>query len=176
MKLLIITLIIFLIFLTTVFAKDNLTISSYTSLTFKDKVIFTPDISFLWNFQRGIEEVYRIVKFTTTMRIQYSLELSERRIGEMEVLINKNKTSFFLIAETDYEMELDKIKSEMNSTDIFSKIVKPSNIKENVTERLEYDNKVLNFISSNVTSSTKSYMENAIKKTLDCIDFINTVR
>jgi hypothetical protein len=176
MKLLITSLIIFLTLLTTVFAKNNLTISSYTSLTFKDKVIFSPDVSFLWNFQRGVEEIYRIVKFSSTMRIDYSLDLCERRIGEMEVLIDKNKTSFIPITETDYEVELDKIKYEMNSTDIFSKIVKPSNIKGNVTERLEYNNKVLNFILSNSTEPSKDYIKNAVEKTLDCIDFINSVR
>jgi hypothetical protein len=165
MKLLITSLIIFLAFSSLVLAQS-----------FKDKVIFSPDISFLWNFQRGVEEIYRIIKFTSTMRIQYSLELCERRIGEMEVLINKSKINFVPIPETDYEMEIDKIESEMNSTDIFSKIITIPDIKENVTERLNYDNKILNIILSNATEPAKTYVANAIKKTSNCIDSINSVR
>jgi len=165
MKLLITSLIIFLAFSSLALAQS-----------FKDRAIFSPDISFLWNFQRGVEEIYRIVKFSSTMRIQYSLELCERRIGEMEVLINKNKTNFVPIPETDYEMEIDKIESEMNSTDIFSKIITIPDIKENVTERLDYDNKVLNIILSNATEPAKTYVANAIKKTSSCIDSINSIR
>jgi len=173
MKLLITSSIIFLILLTTVLADNNTTVSSFESLSFKDKVIFSPSVPFLWNFQRGVEELYRIVKFTSTMRVDYSLELGERRIGEMEVLIDKNESNIIQMVENQYEIEIDKVQSNMNSTDIFSKVVKPSDIKQNVTERLQYDEKVLGAISANVPKSTKEYIDNAIKKTSDCIDFIN---
>jgi len=165
MKLLIASLILFLAFSSLVMAQS-----------FKDKVIFSPDVAFLWNFQRGVEEIYRIVKFTSAMRIDYSLELGERRIGEMEVLISKNKTDYIPITEMDYEMEINKITTEMNTTDILSKIIKISGINENVTERLEYDNTVLDNISSDTRGSTKNYIENAIKKTSDSIDFIKSLR
>jgi hypothetical protein len=64
----------------------------------------------------------------------------------------------------------------MNTTDILSKIIKISGINENVTERLEYDNTVLDNISSDTRGSTKNYIENAIKKTSDSIDFIKSLR
>jgi len=162
MKLLFISLILILIFSSLVFAQS-----------FKDRALISPDIAFLWNFQRGVEELYRFIKFTSTMRIGYSLELSERRIGEMEVLINKSKTNLIPMVENEYEVEIDKINSEMNSTDIFSKILKPLDVKENVTERLNYDINVLNIISSNVSEPTKGYLTGAIKKTSSCIDSIN---
>jgi septum formation topological specificity factor MinE len=177
MKLLIVLLVLFLVLLTTVFATDNLTISSIESLSFKDKAIFSPDIAFLWNFQRGVEELYRLVKFTPVLRIEYSLELSERRIGEMEVLISKNKSNIVPMVENYYEIEIDKIQVDMNSTDIFSKLIGPVNIdiKENVTQRLEYNIKVLDNISKNISEPTKTSLTNAIKKTSSCIDFINKV-
>jgi len=162
MKLLTTSLILFLIFSSIAFAQS-----------FKDKVIFSPDIAFLWNFQRGVEELYRFIKFSSTTRIEYSLELGERRIGEMEVLISKNKSNIVPMVENEYEIEIDKIKVDVNSTDIFSKFIRPLDIKENVTERLNYNNKVLNIISKNVSEPTKTYLVNAIKKTSSCIDFIN---
>lgn len=140
--------------------------------SFKDKAIMSPDISFLWNFQRGVEELYRFVKFTSVMRIEYSLELSERRIGEMEVLISKNKPNIVPMIENEYERELDKIQIEINSTDIFSKIIKTVDIKGNVTERLEYENKVLNIILKNSTEPVKTSLTNSIKKTSSLIEFI----
>ena len=130
MKLLILSLLLFIIFSTLVFAQ---------SYSFKDRVIFTPDIAFLWNFQRGFEEFYRFVKFTSIMRIDYSLELSERRIGEIEVLASKNKMNIIPVIENEYEIEIDKLQSNFNSSDIFSRLIGPINvdIKENVTQRLK---------------------------------------
>lgn len=162
MKLLTTSLILFLIFSSTAFAQS-----------FKDKAIFSPDIAFLWNFQRGVEEIYRFVKFSSTTRIEYSLELGERRIGEMEVLISKNKSNIVPMVENEYETEIDKIKVDVNSTDIFSKFIRHLDIKENVTQRLQYNIKVLNIISKNTSEPTKTYLTNAIKKTSSCIDFIN---
>jgi len=175
MKLLIVSLVLFLVLLTTVFATDNLTVSSIESLSFKDKTIFSPDMAFLWNFQRGVEELYRFVKFTPLLRIEYSLELSERRIGEMEVLTTKNESNIIPMIENEYELEIDKVQSNLNSTDIFSKFIGPVNldIKENVTQRLDYDNKVLDIISKNSTEPAKTSLASAIKKTSSCIDFIN---
>ena len=164
MKLLIVSSIIFLFLSSSVFAQN---------FSFKDKVIISPDIAFLWNFQRGGEELYRFVKFSSTLRIGYSLELTERRIGEMEVLVNKSKANFIPMVENGYELEIDKITVEMNSTDIFTKYIKNLDIKENVTQRLQYDVKVLDLISKNVTDPTKAYLINAMKKTSDCIDIIN---
>lgn len=137
----------------------------------KDKVIFSPYISYLWNFQRGVEELYRFVKFTSVMRIGYSLDLSDRRIGEMEVLISKNKSNIIPMVENVYELEIDKIQSEMNSTDIFSSIITQASIKTNVTQRLEYEVEILNGIAQNATES-KDYIESAVKKTSSCLDSI----
>lgn len=167
MKLLIASLIILLCLSSAVFAQN---------LTFKNKVIITPDVAFLWNFQRGGEELYRFVKFSSSMRIDYSLELLERRIGEMEVLANESKISFIPMVESEYEIEMDKIVVEMKSTDIFTIYIKNLenlDIKENVTQRLQYDMKVLDFISKGVPESTKIYFDNAFKKTSDSVDIIN---
>jgi hypothetical protein len=141
--------------------------------SFKDKALIPPDVAFLWNFQRGAEELYRFVKFTSTMRIEYSLELSERRIGEMEILTSKNKTVMIPTIENGYEMEIDKICTEMNTTDIFSKFTMNVDIKHNVTDRLQYDIDVLNLVSKSVPEPKKDYLVSAIKKTSDCIDAIN---
>ena len=167
MKLLITSLIIFLIFSSIAFAQS-----------FKDKVLFSPDVAFIWNFQRGVEELYRLVKFSSLMRVEYSLGLSERRIGEMEVLITKNKSNMVPMVENEYELELDKIQNNMNSTDILSKFIVPINadIKENVTQRLQYNNRVLDNISKNASEPAKTSLINAIKKTSGCIDSINKMR
>jgi hypothetical protein len=167
MKLLLVIALIILIFSSAAFAQS-----------FKEKVLFSPDIAFLWNFQRGFEELYRVVKFTHVMRFEYSLELSERRIGEMEVLIEKNNSNMISIIENEYEIEIDKIQSNMNSTDIFSRLIGPVivDIKENVTQRLNYNNKVLNVISKNAVGPAKTYLSNAMKKTSNCIDSINKIR
>jgi len=167
MKLLITSLILFTILSSTVFAQNY---------TFKDRVIIPPDVAFLWNFQRGAEELFRFVKFSSTMRIDYSLELIERRIGEMEVLVNKSKLEFIPTIENGYEIEINKIILEMNSTDltdIITKYVINLDIKENVTQRLQYDIKVLDLLSREVSEPNKSYLVNAIKKTSICIDVIN---
>jgi len=167
MKLLIVSLMLFTILSSTVFAQNY---------TFKDRTIIPPYVAFLWNFQRGAEELFRFVKFSSTMRIDYSLELIERRIGEMEVLVNKSKLEFIPTIENGYEIEIDKIILEMNSTDmtdIITKYVINLDIKENVTQRLQYDIKVLDLLSREVSEPNKSYLINAIKKTSICIDMIN---
>jgi len=167
MKLLITSLMLFTILSSTVFAQNY---------TFKDRTIIPPDVAFLWNFQRGAEELFRFVKFSSTMRIDYSLELIERRIGEMEVLVNRSKLEFIPTIENGYEIEIDKIILEMNSTDmtdIITKYVIDLDIKENVTQRLQYDIKVLDLLSKEVPEPNKSYLINAIKKTSTCIDMIN---
>jgi hypothetical protein len=167
MKLLTVSSIIFLFLSSAAFAQN---------FSFKDKVIMSPDVAFLWNFQRGVEELFRFVKFSSTMRIDYSLELSERRIGEMEVLINKSKLEFIPAIDNSYEIEIDKIIVEMNSTDItkiITKYIIDLDIKENVTERLQYDIEVLDLLSKKVPEQNKNYLVNAIKKTSVCIDMIN---
>jgi len=168
-------LLMFLILLSIAFAENLTTLSE---LSFKDKVFFSPDVAFLWNFQRGFEELYRFTKFSYLMRIDYSLELCERRIGEMEVLISKNKSQIIPVVENEYEMEIDKIQVNMNSSDIFSKFMGPIDIdiKENVTQRLNYNIKVLDNISKNTSQQEKAYLLNAIKKTSNLIDFINKLR
>jgi hypothetical protein len=158
---------LFTILSSTVFAQNY---------TFKDRTIIPPDVAFLWNFQRGAEELFRFVKFSSTMRIDYSLELIERRIGEMEVLVNRSKLEFIPTIENGYEIEIDKIILEMNSTDmtdIITKYVIDLDIKENVTQRLQYDIKILDLLSKEVPEPNKSYLINAIKKTSTCIDMIN---
>ena len=167
MKLLTISLIIFLLFASITFAQS-----------FKDRVLISPDVPFIWNFQRGVEELYRLIKFSSIMRVEYSLGLCERRIGEMEILATKNKSNFIQIIESEYEIEVDKIQNNMNSTDIFSKFIGPisSDIKENVTQRLEYDIRVLDNVLKNTSEPAKTYMANAIKKTSSCIDFISRMR
>jgi len=167
MKLLVTSLIIFLVFSSIAFAQS-----------FKDKVLFSPDIPFVWNFQRGVEELYRLVKFSSIMRVEYSLGLSERRIGEMEVLIAKNKSNIIQIIESEYEIEVDKIENNMNSTDIFSKFIGPISvdIKENVTQRLNYNIRVLDNTLKNASEPAKTYMANAIKKTSNCIGSISRMR
>jgi len=167
MKLLTISLITFLLFASIAFAQS-----------FKDKVLISPDVPFLWNFQRGVEELYRLVKFSSIMRVEYSLGLCERRIGEMEILATKNKSNFIQIIESEYEIEVDKIQNNMNSTDVFSKFIGPiiSDIKENVTQRLEYDIRVLDNVLKNTSEPAKTYMANAIKKTSSCIDSISRMR
>ena len=167
MKLLITSIMLFTILSSTVFAQ---------SYTFKDRTLIPPDVAFLWNFQRGAEELYRFVKFSSTMRVDYSLELLERRIGEMEVLVNKSKLEYIPTIENAYEIEVDKIIVEMNSTDLTNIITKYMinlDVKENVTQRLQYDIKVLDLISNQVPESSKNYLMNAIKKTSVCIDVIN---
>jgi len=164
MKLLIASLIIFLVLTSLTFAQS-----------FKDKVIFSPDTAFLWNFQRGGEELYRFVKFTSTLRVGYSLDLSERRIGEIEVLISKNKTNIIPKIGNEYELELDKIQEEMGSQDILSLIVKSADIKKNVTERLDYNNKVLNIILKDSDELAKTSILNAVKKTSNCLNYISTI-
>jgi hypothetical protein len=155
------TLLIFLILSSIAFAQS-----------FKDKVIFSPDIAFLWNFQRGFEEFFRFTKFTPTMRIDYSLELSERRIGEIEVLLNKNNTILVPRVENDYEIELSKIEVEINSTSIIGMLSVSPDIKTNVTQRLQYHIKVLNEISKKVPEEVKVNIDNAVKKASDCISKI----
>ncbi|MEM5782061.1 MAG: hypothetical protein QXD43_02590, partial [Candidatus Aenigmatarchaeota archaeon] len=82
------------------------------------------------------------------------------------------------VVENEYEMEIDKIQTNMNSTDIFSKLIGPTeiDIKTNVTQRLNYNIKVLSDISNNASKETKIYLTNAIKKTSVAIDFINKLR
>ena len=167
MKLLITSLMLFTILSSIVFAEDY---------TFKDRTLIPPDVAFLWNFQRGAEEIFRFIKFSSTMRIQYSLDLIERRIGEMEVLVNKSKLEYIPTLENSYEIEVDKIILEMNSTDmtdIITKYLTDLDIKENVTQRLQYDIKILDLLSKEVPEPNKSYLVNAIKKTSVCIDVIN---
>ena len=167
MKLLITSLILFTILSSIVFAQD---------FVFKDRTIIPPYVAFLWNFQRGAEELFRFVKFSSNMRIEYSLELLERRIGEMEILVNKSKLEYLPTIENGYEIEIDKIILEMNSTDvtdIITKYVVKLDINENVTQRLQYDIKILDLLSKEVPEPNKIYFVDAIKKTSICIDVIN---
>jgi hypothetical protein len=94
----------------------------------------------------------------------------------MEVLVNRSKLEFIPTIENGYEIEIDKIIVEMNSTDmtdIITKYVIDLDIKENVTQRLQYDIKILDLLSKEVPEPNKSYLINAIKKTSTCIDMIN---
>ncbi|MFH0896553.1 MAG: hypothetical protein V1850_00690 [Candidatus Bathyarchaeota archaeon] len=145
--------------------------------SFVEKVLISPDTPFIWNFQRGVEEMLRFAKFSSNQRIQYSLELMERRIGEMELLLNESQQKFIPMVENTYELEADKIVVDMNSSDIFSLVMKSADVKDNVTQRLQYDIKALEAISTKETPiETRGYFTNAIKKTSDCIGMINSIR
>lgn len=146
--------------------------STDISQSLRNKVIFSPDVPFLWNFQRGAEELYRFAKFTSVMRVGYSLDLADRRVGEIEVLTDKNESSIVPTVEDAYEMEIDKVQSEMNTPDIFSLVTNRSDIVENVTQRLNYDINVLDNITS---PKTKDYISKAVKKTSGCVGFINGI-
>jgi len=153
---LIITIVIFISLSTIVFAQS-----------FRDKVIISPDISYVWNFQTGFEELYRFVKFTKPMKIEYSLELGERRIGEMEVLIDKNRTDYITFAENLYEREINIIEIELNSTAGFDilEILKSVNLnKTDVINRLQTQIKVLGDISVKVSEPLKTSIINAAKR------------
>jgi hypothetical protein len=113
-----------------------------------------------------------MAKFSYTLRIQYSLELMERRIGEMEFLANKSSTGMLPVVGYYYEAEAGKIITEFNSSDIFSYFTEFYDIRKNVTERLEYDKSELGLLSKNVSGQSETYIESAVKKTQECIDFI----
>jgi hypothetical protein len=141
---------------------------------FREKVLMSPDVAILWNFQRGAEEFFRMTKFSSIMRIQYSLDLMERRIGEMDLLFNKSEGSLVPMIENNYELEVDKLADQMNTTDLFSIVMTNADVRENVTQRLRYDIKVLGDVKiGNATKETKDYVNSAVKKTSFCIDFIN---
>jgi len=165
-NLLILVIIIFISLSTIAFAQS-----------FRDKVIISPDISFLWNFQRGFEELYRFVKFTQSMKIVYSLDLADRRVGEMELLIDKNRTDYVIFAESEYEREINNIEFELNSTGEFDIIeilesVKSVN-KTDVIHRLQVQIKVLGDIITKVPGSSKDLVLNAAKKSSKLIGVLS---
>jgi hypothetical protein len=168
------SLIAFLVLPCTVFAQNYIAATT-TSPTFKERVIMPPDVAFLWDFQRGVEEIYRFAKFTSVLRIGYSLELLERRIGEMDVLVNESEGNYIQLVENEYEIELQKVYVEMNTTDIFSQIMENNDIKENVTQRLQYDTDVLDFISKETPEPYRTSVNDAIKKTDLYISLINNL-
>jgi len=156
-KLLISTIIVFISLSTIVFAQS-----------FKEKVLTSPDVSFVWNFQRGFEELMRFLKFTQSMKIGYSLDLAERRIGEMEVLINKSKPDYIIFSESEYEREINNIEFELNSTGKFDIIdilesLKSVN-KTDAISRLQTQIKVLGNISVKVPDPVKNLIINAAKR------------
>jgi hypothetical protein len=132
--------------------------------SFGDRVIISPDVSFLWNFQRGVEEVIRFVKFTTPMRIEYSLELLERRIGEMETLVNKSE-SFVPVVESQYEAEISKIETEILSLDIVSRFVSAD---YNLTQRLSANIKALE-AAAKLAKTSGGYFASAMERTYQCM-------
>jgi len=166
MKLLITSLMLFTILSSTAFAQNY---------TFKDRVIISPDVSFLWNFQRGFEELLRFVKFTQSMKIEYSLDLADRRVGEMEVLIDKNRTDYIIFAETEYEREIYNIEVELNSTDagMFDILQKLELNKTDIISRLQVQIKVLGEIITKVPESLKESIFNAAKRSSNLIGILS---
>jgi len=166
---------IFLIFLfltPIVYAEDSIPSTIYAT-NFKDKIIMSPSYGFIWYFQRGVEEALRFTKFTTAMRVGYSLDLSDRRVGEMELLTEKNNTDLIPTVEKIYEMEIGKIENELGES-FLSNILGSSplglspEVRTNVTQRLDYQINGLSVISGKVSEPIKIDINNAISKAKEC--------
>ena len=155
-----------------VYAEDSITSTIYAT-NFKDKIIMSPSYGFIWYFQRGVEEALRFTKFTSAMRVGYSLELSDRRVGEMELLTEKNNTDLIPTVGKIYEMEIGKIENELSES-FLSNILGSSplglspEVRTNVTQRLDNQINTLSVISGKVPESIKIDINSAIVKVKEC--------
>jgi hypothetical protein len=152
------------------------TIASAQTMSFMDKALIPPDVAFLWNFQRGVEEVMRFVKFSTTMRVAYSLDLMDRRVGELEYLANRSQEAMMPAIANSYELEAEKIMVEMSTEDPMSYYTGNLDIKENVTSRLRDEIKGLEMISGMVSKETRDIITNAQKRTTVCLVNVSAYR
>lgn len=172
MKKILFLFLIFLFLTSIVYAQDSVPSITY-STSFKDVVIMSPTYGFIWYFQRGVEEVLRFTKFTPAMRVGYSLELSDRRVGEMEMLAEKNNTDLIPTVEKIYETEIGKIENELGES-FLSSILGSSplglspEVRTNVTQRLDNQINDLSIISGKVPESVKVDINNAISKAKEC--------
>jgi len=146
----------FLIFLPTIVLAQN----------FRDKVIISPDITFLWNFQRGFEDFVRFFKFFSKSKIEYSLDLADRRIGEMQVLEDKNKTGMIEVVELEYEREIGRAEAILNRTSISEEF------KEIAIKRLQDQVKVLADVHEKAPENLKKNIFNAAKRASECIEVV----
>jgi len=154
---LLILVIILLILLPTIVLAQN----------FRDKVIISPDITFLWNFQRGFEDFVRFFKFFSKSKIEYSLDLADRRIGEIQTLEDKNKTDMIEVVELEYEREIGRIEAILNTTSISEEF------KDTVIKRLQDQVKVLGDIMEKTPDNLKEKIFSAAKKASGCIEVLS---
>lgn len=157
MRLKLFFIITFLIFLPTIVLAQN----------FRDKVIISPDITFLWNFQRGFEDFIRFFKFFSTSKIEYSLNLANRRIGEMQMLEDKNKTDMIEVVELEYEREIGRIDAVLNTTSVSEEF------KDVIIKRLQDQVKALADVHEKAPDNLKKNIFNAAKKASECIEIIS---
>lgn len=158
---------IFLFLSPIVYAEDFISSIIYAK-SFKDEVIMSPTFGFLWYFQRGVEEVLRFTKFTPTMRVGYSLSLSDRRVGEMEMLTEKNNTDLVPTVEKIYETEIGKIENDLKESILSTIIGLSPEVKSNVTQRLDNQINTLRNILGKVSEPVKTDINNAIDKANEC--------
>jgi hypothetical protein len=163
---------IFLFLSPIVYAQDSVPSITY-STSLKGEVIMSPTYGFIWYFQRGIEEVLRFTKFTPAMRVGYSLDLSDRRVGEMEMLTEKNNTDLIPTVEKIYETEIGKIENELGESFLSSILGSTplglsSEVRTNVTQRLDNQINTLNAILGKVPGPVKVDINNAINKANGC--------
>jgi ribosomal protein L15 len=154
---LLIFVIILLIFLPTIVLAQN----------FRDKVIISPDITFLWNFQRGFEDFVRFFKFFSKSKIEYSLDLADRRIGEIQTLEDKNKTDMIEVVELEYEREIGRIEAILNRTSISEEF------KGMIIKRLQDQVKVLGDVMEKTPDNLKEKIFSAAKKASECIEIVS---
>jgi len=133
---------------------------------FRDKIIISPDITFLWNFQRGFEDFVRFFKFFSKSKIEYSLELSDRRIGEIQTLEDKNKTDMIEVVELEYEREIGRIEAILNRTSISEEF------KTIIIKRLQDQVKVLGDVMEKTPDNLKEKIFSAAKKASECIEVL----
>jgi len=134
---------------------------------FRDKVMISPDITFLWNFQRGFEDFVRFFKFFSKSKIEYSLDLADRRIGEMQVLEDKNKTGMIEVVELEYEREIGRIQDMLNRTSISEEF------KDIVIKRLQDQVQVLADVLEKAPDSLKEEIFSAAKRASECIEVVS---
>lgn len=134
---------------------------------FRDKVIISPDITFLWNFQRGFEDFIRFFKFFSKSKIEYSLDLADRRIGEMQVLEDKNKTGMIEVVELEYERKIGRIIAMLNRTSISKEF------KDIIIKRLQDQVQALADVHEKAPDNLKENIFNAAKKASECIEIVS---
>jgi len=113
-----------------------------------------------WGIQKGFEEIVRIFYI---FKIEYSLDLAQRRVGEIEFLANQNKTDFIPIIENDYEKEIEIIEARVNLTKI------SSSFKAKIIRRLQNQIKALSDVFEKVPQNIKDKIFSAARKSSHCI-------